>query len=158
MIRATALLMVLAAPALAQEADPAGQLVEGYVACFMGRGEPDMVAPSLGLYGWTHEEAEDGLTMALPGVGGDSFVLIANDASFCHVESLKLGTDKAAETLALALQGANVTLPDPGTSEDGCAIYDLGDGVTATLTSGGNDPTCASDTNSGVRFDFAAKE
>ena len=31
---------------------------------------------------------------------------------------------------------------------------DFGTGVTATITSGGNDPTCGSDSDSGVRFDF----
>lgn len=158
MIRTAVLLALFAAPAAAQDADPAGQLVEGYIACYMGHGAPDTVAPNLGLYGWTHEAGEDGITTALPGIGGDSFVLIANDASFCHVESMTLGTTKAAEVLAVALQGANVTLPERTTGPDGCATYDLGDGVTATLTSGGNDPTCTSDTDSGVRFDFAATE
>ena len=156
MIRTTILLAVLAGPALAQDADPEGQLVEGYLSCFMGRADPDVVAPNLGLYGWTHEPAEDGLVIALPGAGEATFVLIAEDKSFCHVESLALGSDKAAEVLALALAGAGVTLPEPATDTMGCAFYDLGTGITATLTSGGNDPTCTSQTDSGVRFEFAA--
>lgn len=156
--RHLALLLLTMSPALAQDADPTSQLIEGYLTCFMGRGDPDVVAPNLGLYGWTHGEAEDGVAIALPGVGDGSFVLMATDASFCHVESLKLGTDAAAQTLTLALQGASVTLPDAQTDAMGCALYDLGPGITATLTSGGNDPTCTSDTSSIVRFDFAAAE
>ena len=151
-------LLLLASPAMAQDADPTSQLAEGYITCFMGHGDPDIVAPNLGLYGWTHDEPQDGVAIAMPGAGEASFVLMATDASFCHVESLQLGTQKAAETLALALQAANTTLPTPGTDAMGCALYDLGNGTTATLTSGGNDPVCTSDTSSIVRFDFAPPE
>lgn len=156
MIRAALLLTLIASPAAAQDADPANQLVEGYLSCFMGGGDPEVVAPNLGLYGWTHEAAEDGLIIALPGAGEATFVLIAEDKSFCHVESLTLGSAKAAEVLALALAGADVTLPEPGADAMGCALFDLGEGITATLTSGGNDPTCTSETDSGVRFEFGA--
>lgn len=157
-VASAVLLTLLASPALAQDADPANQLVEGYLACFMGRGDPEIVAPNLGLYGWTHEEADEGITIALPGVGDASFVIIADDASFCFVESLKLGTTKAAEVLALALPGAGVTLPEPSTTDGGCALYDLGSGITATLTSGGDDTICTSETTSIVRFDFAPQD
>lgn len=150
--------LLLAAPALAQDADPVNQLVEGYLTCFMGHGDPEVVAPNLGLYGWTHEPAEDGIIIAMPGAGDASFVLIADDASFCHVESLKLGTDKAAEVLALAMPAAGAVLPEPSTDDDGCAVYDFGNGTIATLTSGGNDPTCTSDTDSGVRFEFTPQD
>ncbi len=156
MIRPALLLAALTGPAMAQDADPTGQLVEGYLSCFMGGGDPEVIAPNLGLYGWTHEAAEDGLVIALPGAGEATFVLIAEDKSFCHVESLTLGSAKAAEILAPALAVAGVTLPDPGTDAMGCALYDLGNGITATLTSGGNDPTCTSETDSGVRFEFGA--
>ena len=158
MIRLLALLWLLATPALAQDADPASQLVEGYVTCFMGHGDPEIVAPNLGLYGWTQDDPQDGIAVAQPGVGGDTFLLIASDATFCHVESLVLGTDKAAETLALAVQAAGQSLPDPGADAAGCALYDFGAGITATLTSGGTEPTCTSATTSTVRFDFAPQE
>jgi len=158
MLRPLALFIPLASPALAQDADPVNQLVEGYVTCFMGHGDPDVVGPNLGLYGWTHDAPKDGISVALPGAGEATFVLIPDDASFCHVESLSVGTQKAAETLALALQAASVTLPAPGTDAMGCALYDLDQGVTATLTSGGTDPVCTADTTSTVRFDFAPTE
>ena len=157
-LRRALLLALLATPAMAQDADPVSQLIEGYLTCFMGHGDPDVVAPNLGLYGWTHDEPQDGISVALPGAGDATFVLITEDASFCHVESLAVGTQKAAETLALALQGAATTLPDPGTDAMGCALYDLGSGTTATLTSGGTEPTCTSDTTSTLRFDFAPTE
>ena len=155
MIRAFLLLTLLAFPAFAQDADPQSQLVEGYIVCAMAGRTPDMAAANLGLYGWTHEPAEDGMIIALPGAGEASFVLMAEDGSFCHVESLTLGTDKALETFALAMPGAGLTIPDPGTDAMGCALYDLGLGMTATLTSGGNDPTCTSPSDSAIRFDFA---
>ena len=151
-------LLLLATPALAQDADPTSQLVEGYITCFMAHGDPGIVAPNLGLYGWTHDAPQDGIAIALPGAGDATFILIAEDASFCHVESMEVGTQKAAETLALALQGAATALPDPGTDAMGCTLYDLGQGITATLTSGGTEPVCASDTTSTVRFDFAPTE
>ena len=156
--RLTVLLTLLAAPAAAQDADPVSQLIEGYITCFMAHGDPDIVAPNLGLYGWTHEPPTDGIAIAYPGAGDATFILIADDASFCHVESLSLGTQKAAETLTLALQGAGTILPDPGTDAMGCALYDLGSGITATLTSGGTEPTCTADASSIVRFDFAPIE
>jgi hypothetical protein len=154
MIRTAALLALLASPALAADDTPNGQLVEGYLSCFMGHGDPAMVDPALKLAEWTSEPAEDGLTMARPASGDATFVLIADDASFCHVESLVTGTTDAVAVLAGALQGADTSLPEAGTDADGCTTYDLGNGTMATLMSGGNDPTCTSDSTSGVRFTF----
>jgi hypothetical protein len=158
MIRFPLLLTLIATQATAQDADPVSQLIEGYLTCFMGHGDPDVVAPNLGLYGWTHEAPSDGIAIAYPGAGDETFVLIFEDSSACHVESLAVGTVKAAETLALALPAAGTALPDPGTDALGCALFDLGSGITATLTSGGTEPVCTSDTTSTVRFDFALTE
>ena len=154
MIRHTMLLLI-AAPALAQDADPVNQLIEGYITCFMAHGDPDVVAPNLGLYGWTHDDPQDGIAIAQPGVGGDTFVLIAEDASFCHVESMTIGTLRAATALGYAMAGAGTSVPEPGQNDIGCPIYDFGAGITATLTGGGAEPACTSDTTSTLRFDFA---
>ena len=59
-----ALLLLLATPAAAQDSDPAMQLIEGYVTCFMAHGDPEIVAPNLGLYGWTHGDAQGGIAVA----------------------------------------------------------------------------------------------
>jgi hypothetical protein len=153
-LRATALLGALASSAAAQDADPAGQLVEGYVACQASRANLEIITPTLTQFGWTLEPGEDGITNAMPGAGEATFVMIADDASFCHIESLKIGTTAAAAIFEASMQGVNVTLPAATKSADGCTQYDLGDGSTATLTSGGNDPVCTSETDSAVRFDY----
>ena len=156
MLRTATLLALLASPALAQDADPAGQLVEGYVACFASHGSLETITPTLAQFGWTLEPGEDGLTNAMPGAGNATFAMIADDASFCHVESLTIGTTAAAAILEAAMQGVDAPLPAATKDADGCTQYDLDDGTTVTLTSGGNDPVCTSDTDSAVRFDYSA--
>ncbi len=157
MIRAAALLALMAAPVSAQEADPAQQMLEGFSICMMSAKET--AVSYVDIYKWTKSAAEDGIEIAMPGVGSDTFVLLSQDKSFCHVESLVLGTDKTLETFKSAIElGGMFKLPEPQTSPDGCALYDFGDGMTATLTSGGNDPTCTSQTDSALRFDFAAEQ
>lgn len=147
-------LLLLATPAPAQDADPTGQMIEGYVACYMARGDAEVITTNLGLYGWTHEPPSDGIIVTMPTASSDTFALLAEDASFCHIESMTQGTAKAAEMLALAVVGALSALPAPGTTEAGCPLYDLGDSITATITSGGTEPTCTSDTTSTLRLDF----
>ena len=157
MIRRSALfLALLASPAVAQDADPTGQAVEAYVACFMTHATKDTITASLTQFGWTLQPGEDGITDALPAKGEATLLHFADDASYCQVESTTIGTKDALTTLSAALEGTGTKLPAPSKDADGCAVYDFGAGVTATLTSGGNDPTCTSDTDSTVTFDFAS--
>ena len=156
MIRPLALLALMSAPAAAQDADPMGQMVEGFLACVSGNGDLDMTEAVLDAAQWTRsDEGEDGLTYFFPGTGEDSFAYLADDGSFCHVESTVLGSETASQILA-ALLDAPEGVPFFYSKDDmGCTRLDLETGVTATLTSGGNDPVCASDTDSAVRFDFS---
>jgi hypothetical protein len=83
---------------------------------------------------------------------------MAEDGSFCHVESLVLGTGRLAEILDLALDVAGIDQEAADPDEMGCARRSLAGEVTVTLTSGGNDPTCASDTDAALRFTYGAAE
>ena len=156
MIRNLFIIALLAPlPALAQDADPSNQLIEGYVACAMGEGLPDKTVTTLGLYGWTHEEdAEVGVVNFQPGVGSETFAYMSLTPGYCHVESTTLGTARALELLGYLSFSGQVSLDSSETDENGCITATLSNGIVAVITSGGNDPVCTSDTDSGVRFYF----
>jgi hypothetical protein len=147
--------VLAASPAFAQDADPSNQLIEGYVACAMGEGLPDKTVTPLGLYGWTHEEdAEMGVVNFQPGIGTDTFAYMSLTPDYCHIESTTLGTAKALELMGYLSFSGQVSLETTETDENGCTTATLSNGVVAVITSGGNDPVCTSDTDSGVRFYF----
>jgi hypothetical protein len=159
MIRAAAILTLLAAPAMAQDADPAGQLVEAYVACLHGGGEVATTEGILTGLGWARAEAgEDGLVYFIPSVGEDTQVYMADDGSFCHAESFSVGTEAAAQILLAAVESDGNPPYEPSQDEAGCSQLIFAGQVSATLTSGGNDPVCASDSDSAVRFEPVAQE
>ncbi len=142
-------------PALAQDESPANQIVEGVLACLSGGGDMGMTAAMLDTLFWTGgEEGEDGLFYFTPGVGEDTFVYMADDGSFCHVESTSLDSASASEVLAATLESQEGTSFFYSQDDAGCTRLDLESGVTVTITSGGNDPTCASETDAGLRFAF----
>jgi hypothetical protein len=155
-IRALSIVTLLAPlPALAQDADPSNQLIEGYTACALGEGLPDKTVTALGFYGWTHaEDPEMGVVSFRPGVGEDTFAFMSLTPGYCHVESTSLGTARALELLGYLSFSGQVSLEASETDENGCAIATLSNGVVAAITSGGNDPVCTSETDSGVRFFF----
>jgi len=159
MIRSLALLTLLAAPAAAQDTDPMNQLVEGFLACLSGDGDLDMTEAVLDASQWTRsDDGEEGLIYFFPGAGEDSFVYLAEDGSFCHVESTTVSSESTSQVLAAILE-APEGVPFFYSKDDmGCTRLDLETGVTATITSGGNDPMCGSETDSAVRFDFTASE
>jgi hypothetical protein len=151
---ATALILA-ATPLAAQDADPRNQLVEGYLACMSGGGDADLTEAMLDALFWTRsDDGEEGLTYFFPGAGEDSFVYMADDGSFCHVESLVVDSATASEILAASLAPPDGAPFDYSKDEMGCTRLDFDTGVMATITSGGNDPTCGSDSDSGVRFAF----
>ena len=155
MIRASTLLLLLASPAIAQDADANNQLVEGYLACMSGGGQLDLTESMLDALFWTrNDEGEDGLVYFYPAVGEDTYVYMADDGSFCHVESTSVDSATASEILAASLAPPEGAPFEYSKDEMGCTRLDFDNGVTATITSGGNDPTCGSETDSGVRFAF----
>jgi hypothetical protein len=155
-IRSLALLALLASPALAQDADPKNQLVEGYMACMSGGGQVDLTQALLveGLQWTRSDDGEDGLVYFYPGAGEDSFVYMAEDGSFCHVESTSVDSATASEILAITLAPPEGAAFDYSKDDMGCTRLDFETGVTATITSGGNDPICGSESDSAVRFAF----
>lgn len=155
MIRASLVLALATSPALAQDADPRNQLVEGYMACMSGGGDVGLTAEMLDALAWTKTEDGDmGLINFYPGAGDSTFLYVADDGSFCHVESLTIDSATASEILAATLGGEDGAPFDYSKDDMGCTRLDFDTGVQATITSGGNDPTCGSDTDSGVRFTF----
>ena len=160
MIRAFALLTLLATPAAAQDANPNNQLVEGYLACMSGGGMVDLTEAMLvDALQWTrNDDGEEGLIYFYPGAGEDTFVYIADDGSFCHVESTTVDSATASEILAASLAPPEGAAFFYSKDDMGCTRLDFDTGVTATITSGGNDPMCGSETDSAVRFDFTASE
>jgi hypothetical protein len=138
--------------ALAQDSDPVGQMVEGYVACLMGAGVAELVESLFDESGWTSAPGMDGLTDFRPAAGEATFAYMADDGSFCHVESTVVDSATASEVLAITLERAEEADVTFETDDMGCAVLRLQDGRSITITSGGNDPTCGSDTDSGVRF------
>jgi hypothetical protein len=157
-MKTLSLILALSATAALAEPDasPDGQLIEGYLACAMGGGDWNTTVPMLGLYGWTSEEdSEMGLVNFQPGVGTDTFAYMSLTPGFCHIESTVLGTTKAAEVLSFALTNSGqLAIDSTETSPDGCQTLVLSNGVVVVITSGGNDPVCLSETDSGVRFFF----
>lgn len=159
MIRLVALLTLLAAPAVAQDADPRHQLAEGYMACMSGGGQVDLTAGVLTASGWTRDNSdEEGLVYFYPASGDATVVYMADDGSFCHVESTTIDSATASEILAKTLAPPEGAPFDYSKDDMGCTMLDFNTSVTATITSGGNDPTCGSETDSGVRFQFAANQ
>lgn len=158
MIRPLALLTLLASPALAQDTDPRHQLAEGYMACMSGGGQVDLTAAMLDAVAWTREDSDEEGLVYFTANGEATFAYMAQDGSFCHVESTRIDSATSSEILATTLappEGAPFTYSK---DDMGCTRLDFDTGVTATITSGGNDPTCGSETDSGVRFQFAANQ
>lgn len=159
MIRAAAMFVLLAQPVLAA-GSASSQLADGYMACFMSHNDQvafdrEVIAKALKTSGWSDlsaDEMEDGMQVASPIENDDAYLLMPDDGKFCAVEGKTIGTSEATAILTQTLQSHGIKLPEAGKDEDGCATYDLGNGFTATMTSAGNDPTCTSDANSGVRF------
>ncbi len=155
----TLALLTLAAPAFAADERPEYQLLEGIEACIMGGGDVDATGAALKRYEWTMvEDSDHGISEFLPSEGEVTFIYMSNGIDFCHVESTVLGSTYPASMLELFIlddsTGHGLTIKETGTDADGCATTTLSNGIVATVTSGGNDPTCTSETDGAVRFIF----
>lgn len=152
-------LLLAPLPALAQDADPSNQLIEGYMACAMGEGLPDKTVTTLGLYGWTHaEDTTNNVVNFRPGVGSDTLGVMSPTPGYCQIESTSLGTDRALELMGYLSFSGQVSLLATETDDNGCTTVTLSNGVVATITAGDTDPVCSSDQNSAIRFTFGGDE
>ena len=157
MIRAVAGLMLLASPAFAQDTGPREQMAEGFMACMSGGGRLDLTESMLAdAMSWTRDDGEEGLLYFYPGDSDSTFVILARDGSFCHVESMVIDSSTAAQLLAVTLAPPDGAPFVYSKTDMGCTRLDFDTGVMATITSGGNDPVCGSETDSAVRFEFSA--
>jgi hypothetical protein len=153
-----ALLIAFAAasPAFAQDPDPVFQMIDGISFCILGEGKADTTVAQLGGYDWTSEaDTEMGVTSFVPPAGPTSG-MVSNEVGFCNVESSAIGTDDAETAFDLFMMGGNsgIEVTAEGTDADGCMTRTLSNGAVAVLTSGGQDPVCASDADSAWRFEF----
>lgn len=148
--------LALASPAVAQDATPEGQLVEGMLACILGQGDVAATEAILAPFGWTSEaDAETGLVGFFPGVGEQTYVYMSAEGDFCQAESLAIGTEAAFQVALAGMEGAEITVTANETDDLGCEAARLSTGALLSLTSGGNDPTCDSATDSALRAIFA---
>jgi hypothetical protein len=151
-------LLLSASPALAQLSDdPAYAMLDAIGACMLGNGQVDATTKAFADIGWTAEaDSEMGLVNFQPGKGDKTFGFMSDKVDFCHAESLAIGTEDAQTMFNLFLMGGNsgIEVTASGTDTDGCTTHTLSTGAVATITSGGNDPVCASETDAAVRFTF----
>ncbi len=149
-------LLLGASPVLAQGADDPGyQMIDGIGACILGGGAVDATTMALADVGWTTEiDGELGILMFKPATGDKVSGWLLAQSGDCVIESTALGTEDAQTMFNLFMMGGNsgIEVAESGTDADGCTTHSLSNGGVATLTSGGNDPTCASETTSAVRF------
>ncbi len=149
--------LFLAAPILGLMLHPAGadvrsDIAEAINACLAANGNPNTTAAPLTTLGWTDEvDTEMGVGTIYP-ASEDPIVSVALDGSYCNIESQTIGSEAASQIL-LPIIEADYDV-EFNKSEDGCTQFGLGEGVSVTILSGGNDPTCAADTNSALRFEY----
>lgn len=140
-------------------AQDTASLTSGIKACMAAAGDPGAISAAFSASGWTVDpNTDEGLISFLPTDDDQTFAFIADTGVFCHVESLNIGSAALAKILAATLKSEGWETAEPGKDADGCTLIDLGDSITATLTSGGNDPTCTSETDSAVRFEYGIEE
>jgi hypothetical protein len=155
-----AALLLGASPAFAQGADDPGyQMIDGIGACMLGGGAVEATTAALADVGWTTEmDGELGILMFKPATGDKVTGSLSAQSRDCVIESTALGTEDAQTMFNLFFMGGNsgIDVAGSGTDADGCTTHTLSNGGVATLTSGGNDPTCASETTSAVRFTYPA--
>lgn len=146
---AVILSMLAPLPALA---DARADMKAAIAICFDGEGNVDSVTDAAKAKGWTVEaDDEMGLVNFYSEAAPDTFGFMAQDGSFCHAESMVL----PSEDTAMILQGVVEEYEYDFDKDDmGCTMLSFDGFGTATITSGGQDPTCGSATDSAVRFNF----
>lgn len=160
-IRSLILAVLLATPAAAQNLDalmaglPTAEGQDGQMAalaaCIAGKGDAEATAALFTGAGWGRDDdTEMGLvylTAPTPGLSA----MVNADGGYCEVASGSLGTPNAVGTVSkLAIMGQ---LPMAIAYEPECGGMTLGDAL-VEITSTGQDPECASETESVIRVTF----
>lgn len=152
-------LLLATSSAFAQGADDPGyQMIDGIGACILGGGDVAKTTAALADVGWTTEaDAAAGGLKIRPASGDVVFGFVSDKGDVCQVESTALGTEDSQTMFDLFQMGGNsgIEVTESGTDAAGCTTHSLSNGLVATLTSGGQDPACASETTSAFRFTVA---
>lgn len=150
---AAVLATILATPAAALDIDLAALLANpdalpeaALAACATGVNDPDAADAALLAAGWEKTELEGSWEYA----SETTFVMMWTVPGFCMAEVASLRTVEFSD--ALMALGAH-TLPTTFNT-DGCEVFDMGNGVTATLSGPGQDPVCTSDDGATMRFEL----
>lgn len=123
-------------------------LLRGYALCLLGNGDPAALGTLMAEAGAERsDETEMGATFYTLDAPFD--VSVYQDGAICDVSSEEIGTDVALQNLIVVGGMTGFAMIDGE-----CPGLRLGDTVTATLTSSGNDPTCPPAETSNVRFEF----
>lgn len=155
MIRLAFILTVLSAPAFAggpawtdqiTAKDAATRTTGTISACTTAVKDPTTVTTALTTLGWARVDEYDGNASFQ---SQNTYLMFAEDTGFCMFETSDFNT----ETLTALLATKGIT--PSGEDADGCTQFTI-NATTATLTGGGNDPTCTSPTEAALRFEPAS--
>jgi hypothetical protein len=168
MIRTLAAALMLATPAAAQEMMILEMQLGGLeeqrdnqalapllAACLVGNGDAEATATLFTDAGWTRTDDADMGMVSLTPPWGDPYVTLYDNGAICDVTSEQIGLMKADQNLTPLLLAAQFPI-NRADVPSGCTAYDLGSGITAEMTSSGNDPQCQSDDTSNIRLTFSA--
>jgi hypothetical protein len=122
-------------------------------ACLVGNGDAEATAALFTEAGWTRTDDADMGLVSLTPPWGDPYVTLYEGGRICDVTSERMGLMRADQNLVPLLTAAGYKIGRTDVPS-GCIAYDLGTGVTAEMTSSGNDPQCRSDSTSNVRLTF----
>lgn len=149
----TVLLSCATFAATAALADPQDEMTLGYRACLASGGNPNTAYAYLNAEGWEGDvDDEQGIGYVYPPQAAATVVTIGMDGSWCNVESHVESSETASKLLLAVLEGPYNIEYDK--DDMGCTKFNLGQGLSATVLSGGQDQVCGAAENSAVRFEF----
>jgi hypothetical protein len=119
-------------------------------ACILGAGNVDAIATPFTDAGWSREDDADMGIVSLTPPAGDVAVTLYDDGTICEVASEVWGFATALGALQILAGTAGLSMDSDQNAE--CTTIFLTDSITATVTSTGQDPVCASETNSSIRY------
>ncbi len=152
-MRAVITLALLGLSTLPAAADVQEDIANGIYACLASNGNANTVHGDLNAKGWEGDaDTEMGIGYVYPPNGEDPIVTVGLDGTWCNVESQTIGSEEASQILLPILEE---TYDIEYNKDDmGCTQFGLGEGVSVTVLSGGNDPICGAETNSALRFEY----
>jgi len=160
--RSSAFALGLACLALAPMdalADAALEMDQGISACLFLGDDAQNVHKTLSAQGWEGDvDNEAGVGYIYPNGSEATVVTVGMDGTWCNVESFVQSSEKSAMQLRDYLEGPDSPFEVSYDKSDmGCTQFGLGDGWSATVLSGGQDPICGADTNSAVRIEYTGE-